>query len=467
MLSSHIFRAYDIRGIYGKDFDEEGAYLIGKGFAAFLLRKSPNKKLTVVTGRDGRLSGKTLLESFQNGLLESGVDVMDIGMIPSPMLYFAISEGGYDGGITITASHNPKEYNGIKLQRDHAHSVCGEDIQKVMRIIEEREFVFSEKRGVLREEDFRERYFSKLRSLISFQRKKRPTIVIDAGNGIAGTFSPAFFRSLGCEVIDLFCEVDGNFPNHDADPEREENLRALKEQVIALKADFGIAFDGDGDRVGLVDEKGRHYSADLLLLLLARDILKRNPGAPIVYDLKSTEVLTEEIKKCGGVALMCKTGHSFVEEMMEKHGALLGGEVSGHLFIAENYYGFDDALLASARLIEIIWDSKKPIAGHLKDLPKTFVTPEIKVKIEEEKKFEIMERIREHFLIEYPDALTIDGIRIDFGEGVWGIVRASNTSPYLTTRFEARSEEKLKEIQRIAFRHLETYPEISGIPSVD
>ncbi|MBI5414146.1 phosphomannomutase/phosphoglucomutase [Candidatus Peregrinibacteria bacterium] len=467
MLSDHIFRAYDIRGIYGKDFDENGAELIGKAYAAYLQELSPNRKLKIALGRDGRKSGEILEKAFLKGVVESGIDVVQIGMVSSPLLFFAICDGKFDGGVTITASHNPQEYNGFKLQRDHAHAICGEEIQKVLQIIHEKKFHVPKEKGTQSKMDFREIYFSKLRSLSNFSSEKKPKIVIDAGNGIMGNFAPDFFRNLGCEVIELYCEVDGTFPNHDADPEREENLQDLKKKVLEERADFGVAFDGDGDRVGILDDKGNHYSADLLLLLLSRDLLTRYPGASIVFDLKSTEVLSEEIQKLGGKALMCKTGHSFVEEMMEKEKALLGGEVSGHLFFAEDYYGYDDALLAAFKILTVVWNSGKKLEEHFADLRRTFITPEIKVKISEHEKFAIMKKIVQHFLTKYPDALTIDGIRIEFGEGAWGIIRVSNTSAYLTMRFEARSEEKLSEIQKIVFDHLEEYAEISGIPEVE
>ena len=297
------------------------------------------------------------------------------------------------------------------------------------------------------EKNYTEEYFSLLKETTKFPKTGK--IAIDAGNGITGNYAPEFFRQAGFEVDELFCEVDGSFPNHDADPEREENLQDLKEHVLKNKCDLGIAFDGDGDRVGIVDRKGNHFSADLLLLLLARKMLQEQEGASVVYDLKATELLKEEIENLGGRAIMCQTGHSFVEEKMEEENAILGGEVSGHIFIADNYFGYDDALLAAARLVEIAFENKESFTQILGKLPKTFVTPEIKISVDEKQKFEIMGKIVEDLQRDYPDALTVDGIRIDFGGGTWGIVRASNTSPYLTTRFEARSEERLEEIRGV------------------
>ncbi len=457
MLSPHIFRAYDIRGIYGIDFDEAGIQQIAVGYAWYLRQKSPHKhSFRVVLGRDGRISGESLEDAFALGLLQSGIDVVRIGMVTSPLLYFATCSDGFDGGVMITASHNPAKYNGVKLQTMGSKAICGEELQKILQRIlsfHEKEEWEDEKHlqeyeyGIETTADFTEEYFSVLKSITNFP--KTGTLVIDAGNGIAGKYAPEFFKRAGFQVHELYCDIDGNFPNHEADPERAENLTDLKKYVVEHHCDFGLAFDGDGDRIGVVDKCGNHFSADLLLLLLARDVLTRNPGATIVYDLKSTELLKEEIEKMGGIPVICKTGHSFVEEKIEETDALLAGEVSGHIFMTEQYFGFDDALLASAKLVEIAFSSQKTFTEIFAELPQTFVTPEIKISVSEDKKFQCIQRIVERLQKIYPDALTIDGIRIDFGERAWGIARASNTASYLTTRFEARSPEKLEEIQKI------------------
>jgi phosphomannomutase len=464
MLENHIFRAYDIRGIYGsdKDFDEEGATQIAKGYATYLRKKFPHRDaLTVSLGRDGRTSGESLEKAFLEGLVDSGINVVQVGQVMSPLLYFSICAGGYDGGVMITASHNPAEYNGFKMQSAGAHSICGEEIQKILQIIQQEAFLpapkdeeGNERKGEVSQKDFSEEYFELLGEITNFE-KTDWKIAIDAGNGIAGKYAPEFFKRAGFEVTELYCDVDGRFPNHEADPEVEANLQDLKKLVLEKNLDFGLAFDGDGDRIGVIDKNGNHFSADLLLLLLARDILARNEGGAIVYDLKATELLKEEIEEGGGIPVMCKTGHSFVEEKMEETEALLGGEVSGHIFLAENYFGFDDALLAGAKLLEIALKSPESFTEILAKLPETFVTPDEKIPVPESKKFEIIKNIVETLKEEYPDALTIDGIRIDFGEGAWGIVRASNTSPYLTVRFEARSQKKLEEIQEKMMKVIE------------
>ena len=469
MLEKHIFRAYDIRGIYGEDFDEQGADLIGKGYAQYLRKKYPHKEhLTVVVSRDGRNSGKVLKSAFINALVESGINIVDAGELPSPMLYFALCTQGYDGGVSITASHNSAPYNGFKLLSGGAHSICGEELQKIWNLIQEKDFIDLENNGdyptdlgTVEKLDISEEYYSLLLEITHF-KKTDWKIAIDAGNGIAGPYYPELFRRAGFDVTELYCDVDGSFPNHEADPEREENLVDLKKLVVEKKLDFGLAFDGDGDRVGVVDKNGNSFSADLLLLLLARDILTReeNAGGAIVYDLKSTELLKEEIEEHGGKPVMCKTGHSFVEEEMQAHDALLGGEVSGHIFLAENYFGFDDALLAAAKLVEIavkLDENNETFTSEFAKLPKTFVTPEEKVPVKESDKFGILDKIVADLLATYPKALTIDGIRIEFGEGAWGIVRASNTSPYLTTRFEARSQEKLNEVKGIMMSVVEKF----------
>lgn len=463
MLFDHIFRAYDIRGIYQEDLNETTAELIGKGYGTYLIRQntpsnSPlerGRNLEVVVGRDNRTHGESLQSALIEGIRSTGINVTNVGLAISPLLYFSICQGDFDGGINVTASHNPKEFNGFKLQGKMAHSICGDKIQEILEIIKKEDFETGQ--GSLSENSFFEDYLKKIKSISSISGN--PKVVIDAGNGVAGKFAPELFELLGCEVIPLFCELDGTFPNHEPDPEVEANLKDLKSKVLSEKADFGIAFDGDGDRTGVVDNEGNHYPADLLILLLARDILGRHPDTSVVYDLKATEVLKEEVIKYGGKPVMSPTGHSFVEELMTETGALLGGELSGHIFIAENYYGFDDAFLAAAKILEIITKSNKPLKEHFADLPKTYNTPEIKLGCAEEVKFAVVDKITKHFVDKY-ECLTIDGVRIDFGNGAWGIVRASNTSPKLTLRFEAKSEEKLEEIKEEVLGYLRGYEEI-------
>jgi phosphomannomutase/phosphoglucomutase len=459
-LNPHIFRAYDIRGIAqatkqfpNVDLTPETVKLIGKGAGTYIQKHSGSN---IVVGRDNRLHSPDLQKAFIEGLLETGCKVTNIGITPSPMLYYAVCKYGFDGGINITASHNPKEYNGIKIVAKNAHSICGDELQEILKLIQAGNFARGE--GELIEKEIFEDYKSDIAALVNLPRPLK--VVVDAGNGTAGAFAPDLLRELGCEVTDLYCELDGNFPNHEANPEEYENMVDLIAQVKEVEADIGLGFDGDGDRVGVVDEKGHHYSADYLLLLLARDLLSRQPGAKIVFDVKVTQTLINDIKAHGGEPVMSKTGHSFIESKMKEIGSPLAGEVSGHLFFGENYYGFDDAFLGAAKLLEILSKSNGTFSGLFKDVPHTYATPEFKAHTPDDKKFKIVEELTEYFTKNY-DCLTIDGVRINFSPDAWGAVRCSNTSPNLTLRFEADSEEKLKEIQKIMYDQLKQYPEVN------
>jgi phosphomannomutase/phosphoglucomutase len=461
-VNSHIFRAYDIRGIAQAteqfpniDLTPETCKLIGKGAGTYLQKiTKPNANLVV--GRDNRLHSPDLQKAFIDGLLETGCNVTDIGISPSPMLYYAVCKYEFDGGANITASHNPKEYNGIKIVSKNAHSVCGDDLQKVLAIIESGDF--TEGQGTLTQKDIFEDYKTDIASKVQIQKPLK--VVVDAGNGTAGAFAPDLLRALGCEVTELYCELDGNFPNHEANPEEYENMIDLIAKVKEINADIGLGFDGDGDRVGVVDETGHHYSADFLLMLLARDLLTRQPGAKIVFDVKVSLALIDDIKKHGGEPVMCKTGHSFIESKMKEIGAPLAGEVSGHLFFAENYYGFDDAFLGAAKLLEILSKADTTFSHLFDDVPHTFMTPEFKAHTPDDRKFGIVRELTDYFTENY-DCSTLDGVRVNFSDRSWGAVRCSNTSPNLTLRFEADSEEELAKIQEIMVEQLKKHPEVN------
>ena len=447
MITPKIFRAYDIRGIYEQDFDLQGAEDIGKGYGTYLLRTSSNheRPLRVCVGRDGRTHGPQVHEAFIRGLETTGIQIVNVGMCFSPLLFFSICAGRFDGGVNITASHNPKEYNGFKMQRENAQAICGDEIQEILKIIEERDFiqVSDEDELDVQEDNFWAAYIEKVSSISKDQRKAK--VVVDAGNGVAGAFAPRLLRHLGYDVVELFCEVDGEFPNHPSDPENTENLKDLQAKVLEVGADYGVAFDGDGDRVGLVDNHGEIYDADYLLMLLAKDMLSRNEGAAVVYTVTSTGLVKEEVERLGGVALESKVGHSFVEEKMHESGALIGGESSGHLFFAENYYGFDDGVYGAVKILEILTEAGIPVKGHFEHLPKVFTSPELKFEVLDEKKFELIENISNRLKDEY-DSHTIDGIKVFFGEGAWAICRASNTSPKVSIRAEAKDQSKLDEV---------------------
>jgi phosphomannomutase / phosphoglucomutase len=461
-----IFRAYDIRGIAiatekfpNVDLTSETVKLIGKGTGTYLQKISDKKntdKLNIVVGRDNRLHSPDLQKAFIEGLLETGCNVTNIGISPTPFIYYSVCKYNFDGGINITASHNPKEYNGIKIVSKNAHSICGDDLQDVLKIIQSGEF--AQGNGEYKDMEIFEEYKEDIKKLVKLSRPLK--IVVDAGNGTAGKFAPQLLRELGCDVTEIYCELDGNFPNHEANPEEYKNVKDMIDKVRELKADMGIAFDGDSDRVGIVDENGHHYSADYLLLILARDLLTRIKGAKIVFDVKVTQTLIDDIKAHGGGPVMSKVGHSFIEAKMKEIGAPLAGEVSGHMFFGENYYGFDDAFVAAAKLLEIASNHSGTFSSLFNDVPKMFNTPEFKAYCPDEKKFEIVRELSDHFTKLY-DCITLDGVRINFSNTAWGAVRCSNTSPNLTLRFEAESEEKLKEIMKIMADEIKKYPEVS------
>lgn len=459
MLNPHIFRAYDIRGIAHRpesdqapDLTPETMELIGKASGTYLKR---NYGTNLAVGRDCRLSNPELSDAFIKGVLSTGCDVTEIGMVPTPMLYWTVCHYEFDGGAAITASHNPKEYNGVKLVAKGAHSVCGDELQDVYQLAVTGDFETGE--GSYKEIEIFPEYLEHLSGLVHLDRPLK--IVVDAGNGATGPYVKPFFEALGCDVIALYAEPDGAFPNHPANPEEAENMQDLIGAVQDHNADLGIGFDGDGDRVGVVDEMGVHYSADWLLMLLARDLLSRQPGAKIVFDVKVSQVLIDDILKHGGEPVMCKTGHSFIESKMHEIGAPLGGEISGHMFFAEDYYGFDDAFLGAAKILEILSQSEKTFSQHFADIRPTACTPELKSHCPDDLKFGIVEAVTAKFVENY-DCITIDGVRVNFDDESWGAVRCSNTSPNLTIRFEAPTKERLSEIMDLMLEELSQYPEV-------
>lgn len=461
-----IFRAYDIRGIAhvpesdkAVDLNPETMESIGRASGMYFLQHFGRK---IALGYDCRLSNPELANAFIKGALTVGCDITNLGMITSPMLYFAVCEFGFDGGVSITASHNPKEYNGVKLVGKGAHSICGDELQTILGMIQSQ--ASSAPANISGQLDTLNVFPAYLKKIVEIVKpEKNLTIVVDSGNGATGPYVKQLFESLGAKVITLFTDPDGNYPNHEANPEELENMHDLIAAVKANKADIGFGFDGDGDRVGVIDEKGNHYSADLMLLLLARDLLTRQPGSKIVFDAKASQVLIDDIKKHGGEPVMAKTGHSFIETKMKEIGAPLAGEISGHLFFAENYYGFDDAFLGAARLLELLSKTDKTFSKLLADIPQTFTTPEIKAPCPDDKKFAIVDSIKNAMTSKY-DCITIDGVRVNFDSSSWGAVRCSNTSPNLTLRFEAQNENRLREIIAIMLAELEKYPEINLSP---
>ena len=435
-----IFREYDIRGIAGTDLTPATARLIGLGYAAYLREQGAEGAIAV--GRDNRPSGTGLSEGLIAGLREAGHDVMDIGVVPTPVTYWAQHKLDVVGGIQITGSHNPAEYNGFKLGL-RTKSIYGQQIQRMHELISAGDFPTG--KGSLREEAVIDRYIDDVVQRIG-PLKRKPRVVVDCGNGAGAVVAPELFRRLGLDAELLFCESDGTFPNHHPDPTVAENLQDMIAAVKAGGADLGVAFDGDADRIGIVDHDGGIIWGDYLLILYARDVLERTgPGQAIVFDVKCTQALPDAIEKAGGRPVMSRTGHSLVEEKMHETHAPIGGEMSGHMFFTEGYYGFDDALYGAARLIRIVADSGKSVRELLADVPRFVSTPEIRVHCDDDKKFAIVEDAKRHFGAKY-ETIDIDGVRIQFEHG-WGLIRASNTQPVMVMRFEADTKEQLAAIR--------------------
>ncbi len=451
-MNPHIFRAYDVRGKVGLDITPEVFRQVGRAYGSLIRRRGGER---IALGHDNRLSSADLTAAFAQGVLPAGVSVVDIGLSPTPVLYFATAHWRLDGGANITGSHNPIEYNGVKMVHAGAVPLTEEEIQDLRRTIEARDFEAGA--GAVSRRDPKEDYFAVICERVRLSRGLK--VVVDAGNAMAGLYAPALLRRLGCKVVELYCELDGRFPHHMPDPEVEANTRDLQARVVAERADLGIAYDGDADRMGVVDEKGRRHEADLVLILLARDLLARHPGAKVVFDVKSSQILVDDIRAHGGTPVMYKTGHSHLKRKMREEQILLGGEVSGHMFFAENYYGVDDGMLASAKLLEVLSRMPGPVSAHFDAIPHLHTTPELKAMCPDEEKFRVVEELAREFKRRY-DTIDIDGVRILFPGG-WGLIRASNTNPYLTLRFEARTAEELEQMKRLVFAALARHPFVS------
>ena len=438
-LNASIFKAYDIRGITPATIHDEVAFALGRAFGAAALAE--NEK-TVAVGRDGRLSGPGLAAALMRGLAASGVDVLDVGMVTTPMLYFAASTL-CTSGIQVTGSHNPKDYNGFKMVLA-GRAIFGDEIQRLRRVMETENALVAATPGSIKQVDVSNAYRDRIVDGIQLARPMK--IVIDSGNGIAGASAPAIFRALGCEVIELFSEVDGNFPNHHPDPSKPENLRDLINALKTSGAELGLAFDGDGDRLGIVTKDGQNIYPDRQMMLFARDVLSRVPGGTILFDVKCSQRLAPDIQAAGGVPLMYKTGHSLIKAKMKEVNSPLGGEMSGHIFFKERWYGFDDGTYAGARLLEIVSRSADASAV-LHALPTSFSTPELNVVCKEGEPHRVVEALIKAVNFAAPAVLnTIDGVRVDWPDG-FGLIRASNTTPVLVLRFEGHTEAALHRIE--------------------
>jgi phosphomannomutase / phosphoglucomutase len=453
-LNPHIFRAYDVRGRVGTDITPAVFRQVGQAYGSLVHGRGGRR---IAIGQDNRLSSAELKAAFVAGARAAGLDVVDIGLSPTPILYFATAHWKLDGGANITGSHNPIDYNGVKMVHAGAVPLTEHEIQSLRRMVETGGLATGAA-GTVEPRSARADYYALIADRIQMARPLK--VVVDAGNSVAGLYAPGLLRRLGCEVVELFCESDGSFPNHLPDPEDAENMRDLQATVLAVGADLGVAYDGDADRVGVVDERGRRHEADLILILLARDLLRRYPGAKVVFDVKSSQSLVEDIRNHGGVPVMWKTGHSHLKRKMREDGILLGGEVSGHMFFGENYYGVDDGILASAKIIELAARSPQPLSTLFDSVPRRLTTPELKAMCPDAEKFRVIDELAREFKQRY-ETIDIDGARVNFPEGGWGLVRASNTNPYLTLRFEADSQEEIAAMKRILYTALARYPFIT------
>lgn len=446
-----IFREYDIRGVPGKDFDESFAYELGRAFARLVKEKNGTK---VSLGRDCRLSSPSLSDALLKGMIDSGLEVFNIGIVTTPMLYFSLFHLNLDGGVQVSGSHNPPDQNGFKIciGKD---TIWGEEIQRVRKIIEAKDFPSGN--GAVRNYNLNPEYIDYIVKNIKLARPLK--VVIDAGNGTAGPVAPKVIRGLGCEVTELYCDMDGTFPNHHPDPTVLKNVQELRDTVVKLNADIGIGYDGDADRIGLIDEKGNVIWGDIIMILLSRALLKEVPGATIIGEVKCSHRLYNDISAKGGKPIMWKAGHSLIKAKMKETGAQLGGEMSGHIFYKHRWFGFDDAIYTSARILEILSQTDKKLSELLADIPPAVNTPEIRIKSSDEKKFEIVAKVREHFKKLGYKVIDTDGMRLEFPDG-WGLVRASNTQPMLVMRFEAESETRLAEIQKLVETEVNKYNQL-------
>ena len=438
MINPEVFREYDVRGIVDRDLDFDFVYNLGRSIGTYSI---PLGVKTMTLGMDCRLSSPRYHEAIRRGLNSTGIDIIDVGLCATPLLYFAIRHYNADGGVMITGSHNPPDYNGFKICVG-PDTIYGHDIQELRKIMECGKYISGD--GTFRFADISRHYEDYLYGNVKI--KEGLNIVVDGGNGVAGLFALPLFRRFGCNVTDIYCDPDGRFPNHFPDPTIPENLSELISLVKEKKADIGIAYDGDADRIGVVTDKGDILWGDELLLLFSRFVLKTLPGAAIIGEVKCSQKLYDDIEKRGGRPIMWKAGHSLIKSKMKEEKAPLAGEMSGHLFFADRYFGYDDAIYASVRLLEILSTTGQSISEILSDVPRTFTTPEIRVDCPDDVKFRVVHEVKEYFRKDHK-IIDVDGVRIPFGDG-WGLVRSSNTQPVLVLRFEALTEERLQAIRK-------------------
>ena len=440
-LAANIFKAYDIRGIYGKELTLDAIGLIAKSISNLY----PNDNDTIVIGRDGRNSSSEISKALIDSFLKSGKNVIDIGEVPTPLLYFAVNHLSLNSGIIITGSHNPKEYNGLKMIMD-GHTLSGGEITRIYDDIIDGTFSnLNFLNTSYKNLNISDEYIKQVHRNISIKKKLK--IAVDAGNGVAGPIAVEIYRKLGLELIELYCSVDGDFPNHHPNPSDPKNLIDLINEVKKSKCDLGIAFDGDGDRCLILDNKGNIVWPDRQMMIFSKDILSQNQNAKVIYDVKSSRFLANVIKDSGGEPIMCRTGHSYIKKMMRETNAILAGEMSGHIFFNDKWYGFDDGIYCGARMIEIVSNQNIESSEIFADLPNSFSTPEINIPVDKDGiQHDFMEKFKSSAIFEEAEISTIDGLRVDYDDG-WGLLRASNTTSCLVMRFEAESKGRLLEIK--------------------
>lgn len=445
MLNPHIFREYDIRGVVETDLTPDTVYELGRGIGTFIRRKGA-KKFTL--GRDGRLTSERIANDLKSGLLTTGLELIEVGQVPTPVLYFSAATLQTDGGIMITGSHNPPEFNGIKMAHGKT-SIHGEMIQEIRGLCERKDY--EQGTGKSSSYTILPEYIAWLTANLKLDRKVR--VGVDSGNGVGGMCAPQIFREIGAEVFDIYSDVDGRFPNHHPDPTVEKNLVTLKKLVADNSLELGVGFDGDADRLGAIDGAGHVLWGDVLMTLFARSILKSLPGAKIIADVKCSENLFADVAKRGGVPIMWKTGHALIKSKLWAEKASLAGEMSGHFFFADRFFGFDDGIYSAGRLLEIVSRLPHSLAQELSDLPKTYSTPEIRVDCPDDVKFGVVDKVKSSFKARGLETIDLDGVRVKF-EGGWALVRASNTQPTLVLRIEATSQASLDAIQEDVSRVL-------------
>lgn len=452
-INSNIFREYDVRGVYPTDINEDVAYTFGKAYGTYIKKFHQNR---CMVGHDNRLSSDSLIHALTEGILSTGIDVVNLGLVTTPMYYYACIKNKIPAGVMVTASHNPKDDNGFKFSFDERGNAKGQMIQDFFHFLLEGNF--DSGNGNMTHYDIKEEYYQLLLSSIDINKEKKLRVIIDCGNGTTSAFAPDIYNRIGEDLIVLYGTSDANFPNHHPDPAVEDNLKVLKDAVLEFKADVGIAFDGDGDRVGIIDEKGRFLTADQFMMIYARNMIPESTNKRVLYDVKCSKALKEEIEKLGGTAIICRTGNSYTKAATRENDCILGGELSGHLYFRDKFLGFDSGMYAGLRMIEILSKTDKKLSELLEGVNTYFSTPEIKIASTDTKKKEVVEKIKDYCKNQNFNFIDIDGIRVEFNDG-WALVRYSNTGPNITARFEGKTEEAMMQLKDLFMNLIHEYNE--------